>query len=590
MEIKFDVFNQQEKPSITLCNPNYDELYSLNACYDTEVKLRWNSQSEFLFTFPRSINGTELDAFDFIEGKRVVYVEDLGYFIIDSVVEDSDGSVPIKRVTCLSQDSELVYKKILEFEGTYSLAQLMDLILSLAPEWSIDSIHANLQDLYRTFEVRDTNVYRFLTSDVSTSYDCVILFSYFEKTITIIPADYPPLETDVFLSYENLVKSTEYKEITNEITTCLYCYGGNNLNIRYVNPLGTNAIYNFDYFMTTDWMSQALIDAIEAWETKVESYIDEYKELLEELSEYQLLLLTYQAQLINYEILLASALEVRAVRIEQGLDTTDIDALIEQYETMISNQNVLIAQTEEEITNITSQITAINATLAFTNTSNFTTALYSELQNFIFENTYFNDNIITTESMTFAEIQEQSQQLYDIATEVLEKISKPRYEIEIDSVNLLALKEYEVFIEQLGMGNQITIDSGKGYYIDAVLLECEFSYENPESFKIIIGNRQRLSGSNTVFTDYFIQSDRRDFAVGIGSGGDCLFEEDLTGQVGATIVTTHVYVPESLRVWINGVRQRRNYTFSENEGYQSFTALDEILDNDIVIVDYLIDD
>jgi len=67
----FDAFNQQEKPHIALCNPNYDELYSLSALYNTDITLRWNSQSEFSFTFPKTVNGTDLDAYDYIKEKEL---------------------------------------------------------------------------------------------------------------------------------------------------------------------------------------------------------------------------------------------------------------------------------------------------------------------------------------------------------------------------------------------------------------------------------------------------------------------------------------------------------------------------------------
>ena len=589
MEINFDLFNRMEKPHVTLCNPERTELYSLNACYDTLMKLRWNGQSEFSFSFPEKVGDETLEAFEFIEGKREILIEDIGYFQIVDVQDGSDGNTAIKIVNSYSQDSELVYKKVLRFQGTYTLTALLNIILPLVPEWSIGTIHADLLSMSRTFDISDSNVYQFLIKDVSAAFDCVFIFGYIDKTISVIPTSYPPLDTDIFLSFDNLIKHTEYIEVTNEIATCLYCYGGNDLTIRYVNPLGTNAIYDFTYYKTTEWMSQGLIDALDAWEDKVESYDTTYANTLVSLSQYQVNLLDYQAQLIEYQTLLSVYQEIRYVRIEQGLDTVEIDTLILGIEYTINNQNSLISQTQTIISDLTDDLDEINTNLAFTNTDNFTNVQYLELSNFIFENIYQNDSILITDIMTFSEIQAQSQQLYDMALDVLEKISVPRYQITIDSVNFLALKEYEPFIEQLTLGDQITVDSGRGYFIDATLLEVDFSYDNPEEFTIILGNRQRLGDASFIFADLFGQSiSSATYGSTVTGTGGTWIMEDLTGEIGTAFAASQVYIAGSLRVHVNGVLQRRSHTYSESSDLISFTMLDEVLTDDTLIIEYRI--
>lgn len=590
MEIKFDFFNQMEKPSITLVNPERTQLFSLNACYDTQVKLRWNGQSEFLFSYPQHVDGIDLPAYDYLEGKREVLIERLGYFQIIDVVEDLDGIVGIKKVTCYSQDSELVYKKILHFTGTYSFNEIMSTVIGLAPEWSIGTIHNDLVNVYRTFDISDSNVYQFLTKDVVSAFNCFFVFGYFDKTISAYPINYPPLVTDIFLSFDNLIQNTKYTEITSEIATCLKCYGGNNLSIRYVNPLGTDSIYNFTYYKTIDWMDQDLIDAITVWENKLDGYKDLYAELVADLSESQTNLLTYQAELVDLETELAVYKEERAARLAQGLDVVDIDIKIDDVNLRISSKNTLITITKATVTSLTNRLANINNELSFKNPANFNGEQYGELQNFIYENTYENDNIIITESMTFPEIQSQSQQLYDMAQEILAKISMPRYQIEIESVNFLAIKEYEFFIEQLRMGDQITVDTGKGYYIDATCLEVDFSYDDPEEFTIILGNRQRLGDANFVFADLFSQrvtgGGTTVYGTTIESGGGTWVMVDLTGQTGTNFNTPQPYTAGTLDVYVNGVLQRKKYTYLENANLQSFIMLDEILDGDVLIVKY----
>lgn len=508
----FDYFNRQEKPSITLCNPDYTELYSLNACYETEFKLKWNAQSEFNFTFPQYANGIKLPAFDCIEGKRIVKIDGIGYFIISEVQDDSDGIVPIKVVKSLSHESELVYKKVTLFEGTFLFynsasptdsSTLMGFILGLIPNWNISSIDSGIANLYRTFNVSDTNVYKFLTTDVATAYNCVFSFDYMNRNISVISSSATPNPTDIFLSFDNLINKTQYKEITNEISTCLHCYGGGDLTIQDVNPLGTTAIYNFDYYKSTDWMTQDLINAINAWENKVSSNQTSYANLLVSLANYQNVLLTQQAQLVQDQSQLSADQQVLAVRLQQGLDVTAINAQIQIDFQAIQDQNALISITQTNINNTNSQLISINQSLAFTNTSNFTVTQLAQLENFIFENTYKNDNIITTSDMTFSQMQAQSQQLYNVSQTVLAKTSVPRYQITIDSINFLALKQYVPFINQMVLGNQITVDSGRGYFFYATLLEYDFSYENPDKFTIILSNSQRIDDSHFIFSDMF---------------------------------------------------------------------------------------
>ena len=49
-------------------------------------------------------------------------------------------------------------------------------------------------------------------------------------------------------NYQIVLLDDNLKEIASELCTKLYVYGSNGLGISSVNPLGGNAIYNFDYY------------------------------------------------------------------------------------------------------------------------------------------------------------------------------------------------------------------------------------------------------------------------------------------------------------------------------------------------------
>src|SRR5689334_13860263 len=120
MEQNFDAFSFPERPAITLCNPDKTELYSLGLCYATKITLRFNAMWEFSFVFPESIDGnaSSLEAYYFLNNKRLVSVEGYGYFQIENVEEKTDGAVAIKTVNCLSLENELISKRVVSFGGT----------------------------------------------------------------------------------------------------------------------------------------------------------------------------------------------------------------------------------------------------------------------------------------------------------------------------------------------------------------------------------------------------------------------------------------------------------------------------------------
>ena len=114
MNQQFDYFGQPELPYMILCNPDKTELYSLGLCYDSKISKRFNAISEFEFSFPKSIDGNQnfLEVYDYIQSKRLVLIEDYGYFQIIDPNEDLDGATPIKKAKCQSLEIEPLITKI----------------------------------------------------------------------------------------------------------------------------------------------------------------------------------------------------------------------------------------------------------------------------------------------------------------------------------------------------------------------------------------------------------------------------------------------------------------------------------------------
>lgn len=507
MEQDFDKFGQPEIPYFILTNPNREELYFLSLAYNTKITKRFNALSEFSFDFPKSIDGVnEIESYQYIQNKRLVLVENHGYFQIINAIESMDGSTPIKSVECQSLESDLLLKRVTIYSGTKPLWGILDSegtvlqdMINLCPNWSVGHVDPELLVQYRTFDVSDTNVYEMLMNEVSKAFECVFIFDTVDRTINAYTIDGATTETDIFLSFDNVISKGELEEKSDEITTVLAVYGGGTLSIRNVNPLGSDKIYDFSYYKTTDWMSQSLVDAITDWEDLIASNQAAYSEKLASIQSLNETLLSLQAEynVLNneYQALVA----VQAVRIQTGQSYEDILSQINLKLDQMDFKSMEIQNAQTAISQLTDDLEEISDLVSFEN--NFTPSQLLELNSFMFENTYKNENIIETDSMTPVQVQEAAQNLYNQAAGVLSRVSQPRYEFSTESINYTVLSEFSVFTSQTNLGSLATIELENGNFIETVLLEISYQFDDPTSFSMVFSNRLRLDGAGFTYSD-----------------------------------------------------------------------------------------
>jgi len=538
MIVDFDVFGTAETPTFILCNPNKEQLYSLGTTFDKKYCPRYNALSEISFTAPSKIfvspitsevlgfqrnafqeNSfqvsdvitTDCEYYDYLVSKRLVLVNEIGYFMIISVEETNDGITNLKKVVAQSIEVDLTFKKISNFSGTYKFyspispsGTLIQTILTYLPSWSIGTIDAELCTLYRTFDISDSSIYAFLMNDVSEAYQCVVDFDYLNQTINAYTIEGATTNTDIFMSFDNLLEEVEISTISDELITALSVYGGGDLSVNQVNPLGTDVIYDFSYFKSTAWMDQGLINTVENWENVVDSYQTSYANFLTDLLNDNETLITQQSDLVDLQGELSALETVQSARIQQGLSLTDINVLITAKNAEITSQEALITATSGSITITTSSLESINTLCSFD--SNFSGSQLTSLSPFTIGGTYQNDNFIQTDTMTLVEIQAEAQELYDQAVDVLAKVAQPRYQFSVKAANFTMLQEFQTFIDQLALGAIITLELNTGTYIYPVLLGMDLNYDDPSDFSLIFGNRLRLDDSSFMLSDLLDQA------------------------------------------------------------------------------------
>lgn len=506
MIVSFDKFNRFEPPHLTLCNPNNEELGILSAVKNLVITPVFNAVSEL----SADIYEKNEPAYEKIQCHRQILVEGLGYFIISSMTENDSDEGTYKQISAVSCEIELNNKKLNYLKGTYPFYSdtnpsdsLFGQILSQLPKWKAGEIDDAVKTRYRTFDVPDQTVYNFLMTDLEQSYDCLVEFDILNRSINVYDKGNYVHPTSVFLSRQDLISRIELEENCEEIATALTVSGGNNLNIAYVNPLGTNTVYNFSYFQQNGWMSQELTEALADWEEKITELEPDYQEVLASLIDLQEELAAANHLLNSQKNELELLLKQQSVIVSNQQDLSQINQQIAEKEVEIGQSQSEVTLLQSQVTQLEQQKNSITSQLNFE--SNFYPLLYQELTGYMYEASYQEENITITDSMDTAAVIQQSQELYSKAKEMLSKLSQPAYRFSVDTENFLFSKKFQPYSSQLNTGCLIDVELPDRSIASLILQKIEIGYEEM-SLKLTFGNRYRSSDPDSLFHDLYSEA------------------------------------------------------------------------------------
>lgn len=380
MVIDFSKIDMRKRPKFILKNLDGTPIGYLGHILEPNARICFTEVSELNFKYPSVDNGEKLDEYDLLTSMRVIDVEGYGQFLLQSPVENNDTVVKIKTCTAYSLEYELTGKKITLEEGTYNFwnplapdGTIMGIILSELPSWSIGTVSSDLIGKYRTYNADNQSVYDFMKSKLQESYDCIFDFDTYERKINIKSLNDLYSTKPVYLSAKNLLSEIEIEENANELVTVLDVHGAEDLDIRNVNPMGINKIYNLDAYMNKRYFSDEMIAQWQSWKQTFDSYRQTYFDMSVEKNMLISRLVTENAVLADLEGEL-SGLESKKAALVQGviIDSSLIDdleavkAAISAKEREINNQKkAVIAPIENKITTITNQLKNINQLTAF---------------------------------------------------------------------------------------------------------------------------------------------------------------------------------------------------------------------------------
>ena len=283
-DIQFDKYDRIETPTLVLKHMDSRVISTIGAYHSLSATFRYNDVSEISFEVPAKIEieGKLVDNpyYDEVLGMRLVNVEPFGDFILSNPQVSNDGLKESKACKAYSLEYAFNKKQINMPTGTYNFYNpadnadtIMTIITEIVPDWSIGEVDRDLIGRWRTFDNIDDGLYSFMMNTLQKTYNCLFQFDCRNKKINVISADRKPIRSPIHLSYDNLIKSARITELSDEVITSLAGYGsGDNMSIAYVNPNGTDRIYNLDYLINHGDIEDKLADRWIAYRDSCDFY------------------------------------------------------------------------------------------------------------------------------------------------------------------------------------------------------------------------------------------------------------------------------------------------------------------------------
>lgn len=541
MRFTRDYFSNITPPPYILTKANGERIKTIN-CSSKRISFNFNAPDTISFSTYRYIDGEINPVYDLIVNGQYIEVHGFGRFIISSVsIASEDTDFESKQCECNGIEVLLAQKYLELFSINIGTVESIDgvcfynqqnpdkslvhLALEKFPDWSIGHIDHALMTMERSFEITRQDVYSFLTQDVANAFGCIFLFNTSNYTIDIYLEENVGENTDIFISYNNLLKNCSISSSTDEIKTCLTVIGADDLSLREVN-MGYDKIYMLDYFITEEYMSKELVQAYNLWRKKWEDNVTPYNKLLMEYQNYykeinrltntmmpddpksenwdEYGLIPLQEKLDGYNQRLSLMMKVgQGDEKHEDYETLYVPVynLAKSVEQEIEERKNEINSVKEEQNLIGEQMNEIIKNVDMTNTDNFTSEQLKELSKFIREEELSTDNYIVTDIMTDSERMDMLNDMLDFSQKELAKVSQPQFQFSADIVNLFEIPEFDSNSFQFIPGNYVNIMLRDDYIIKARLLSIsEFDFFNPQNFSVTFGNMSRTKGKN-IYTD-----------------------------------------------------------------------------------------
>ncbi|NBI93103.1 hypothetical protein D3Z45_21650 [Lachnospiraceae bacterium] len=532
------MFGNLVPPAYILTKANNDRMHVIE-CTEKKYFLKFNAPDVIQFKTYMLIDEMKNLAYDSIVEGKFIEVDGLGRFIISNITTESKGN-NFEYKDCEAIGIEVMLgQKYLELftinMGTtesidgvkfYNLANpdksLLHLALEKCPGWKIGHIDTSLLTMERCFEITRQDIYSFLTQDVANAFQCIFLFDTLHQIINVYAEDTVGNNTDIFVTYDNLLKNTNISSSVDDIKTCLTVTGANDLSLREVN-MGYDKIYMLDYYNSLEFMSHGLYDAYNKWVKKWNGSISTYSSLLSQYQNYynQINDLTNKKMpsnpdstnwaeygLVPLQEKLKAYEQRQAIMIKAGQGDKNHKDYNNLYLPVFNAINAIktqIAIVENQLSSLKSQQSSIgtqmnNIISSIDMKNNFSTNQLEELDKFIREDELSSSNFVVTDTMTDSERMDMLKEMLGFGQKELRKVSQPQLQFSADMLNLFKMDEFKNCSASFEPGNYINIIIRDDYIVKARLLTIDVDFYHPDNFSVTFGNLNKVKGKN-IYTD-----------------------------------------------------------------------------------------
>lgn len=534
-KLEFDRDGNPEVPELVLRTLSDKVIGVIPGVCNLKLNIKYSEPSEISFDVPSKIDGIDNPLYESITGYKQIYTKCYGIYEILSPSIEMDGISEIKHVQGYSYEKTLESKKFFLEEGTFNFWNpalptdtVLGRILEIATGWSAGYVSASLIGRYRTFDDYDDYLLSFIYSNAPDKYRCVFVFDTYKKTINVYDADEEIGNIPIYLSFDNLLENMDVTEKSDELVTAIRPYGADDIDIRAVNPIGTNWIYDLSYFIANGDISDPLASKWTAWQRSIINRQMYYKGLVSLQASSNARILAEQAALTDLNGQLDTLTAQQSVTIQAlAMETTsagkasqqavldDINKKITAKKAEIASKQATISSIQSELDSYTAEIQAVTSELAIKNY--FTSAEYEELSHFLIEQDI-------TES-TF------------VATTVDTSVSGTSYSLANESINISGSSIWMVdlsskFAKQMYVMSGGTFALSGAYSISGDIIRGTLETKNDGSFvmsfyagTIRVNNKTAESGTITITGKY----------TGLSSNIGAVTVDEVTTYEGTTI-------------------------------------------------------
>lgn len=527
MIISRDYFDNPIIPDYVLCKANKERIGILK-CASKTLDIKFKAPNEITCTVYMKNDDHRNLYYESVDVMKYILLPNYGFFSISSCKMQSEGTdLELKEISAKSFECLLAQRYLEEFtinmgttESIDSVSlynfkdknkSLLNLVLDeKASEWKIGYVDNELASKQRSFEIDKKDIYSFLIEDVAGAFECVVIFDSLNNTINIYKKGSYGKDTNIHVSYNNLLKKTNISCSISDIKTCIIPTGSEDISIREIN-MGSNRLIDLSYFHSTDYMSQSLYDSFAKWQKLISDNKENYNTYLKEYQNYYSKInhLTNKKMPDNPEstdwnlyglIPLKEQLSVyeqkQSVMMKAGwgdISSTYYESsYIPTYNTIQEIKNQISVIEKELLYLKEEQNTLYNKMLDIMNLTamenNFSESELAELNSFIREDELTSENYVVTESMNDEERFSMLNDLLEYAEKELKRVSMPQLSFDADLANIFEIKEFESLYGQFDIGNYIWISLRDDYHVKTRILEIHFDFFNTDNFKVKFGN------------------------------------------------------------------------------------------------------